>query len=239
MSPDPAHRHFHEELDALQARVVHMAGIAEQLVRLAIDAFAARERGWAAEVVRRDAEIDELEIEIDERATRLLALQQPMAGDLRLIITALKISNDLERVGDHAVNVANAVLRLGPGAPLPELHEIDEMAEVCLNMLSDALAAFVSRDSRLARQVCVRDDRLDGLRDSVFRLLLTHMLETPRLISSCLEMLRVSQNLERIGDLATNVSEDVVFLVEGRSIKHHVEERGRAGTPTPGAGTGR
>ncbi|MBI4538902.1 MAG: phosphate signaling complex protein PhoU [Gemmatimonadetes bacterium] len=227
MNPERGHRHFHDELAALQARLVQMGGAAEELVRLAVDALLARDVEKAEAVVRRDQEIDDLEVEIDERALRLLALQQPMASDLRLIMTALKASNDVERVGDHAVNVAHAVRRLGAGAPLPERRDIEEMAGISLGMLADALAAFVSRDAKLARDVCVRDDRLDALRNSVARTLITQMLEDPRAITSALDLFLVAQNLERIGDLATNISEDVVFLVEGRSIKHHVEERSR------------
>jgi len=227
MKPERSHRHFHVELDELQTRLVHMGGMAEDQVRLALDALLARDVAKAEEVARRDEEIDALEIEIDERSLELLALQQPMAVDLRLIVTVLKISNDIERVGDHAVNVANAVRRLGAGVPLDELREIREMSAVAAGMLSDALAAFVARDAALARGVRVRDDRLDNLRNSVAHILITEMLGDPRAINitSDLELLLVSHNLERIGDLATNIAEDVVFLVEGRSIKHRVEVR--------------
>ncbi|MBI4519374.1 MAG: phosphate signaling complex protein PhoU [Gemmatimonadetes bacterium] len=227
MKPEHSHRHFHDELDELQTRLVHMGGMAEDQVRLAVDALLARDVAKAEEVARRDEEIDALEIEIDERSLELLALQQPMAVDLRLIVTVLKISNDIERVGDHAVNVANAVRRLGPGVALGETREIREMAAVAAGMLSDALAAFVARDPALARGVRVRDDRLDNLRNSVAHILITEMLGDPRAINitSDLELLLVSHNLERIGDLATNIAEDVVFLVEGRSIKHRVEVR--------------
>lgn len=225
MNPERGHRHFHDELNALQTRTVQMGGIAEELVRLAVDALFARDPDAAEDVVRRDQELDDLEVEIDDRALRLLALQQPMAIDLRLIMTALKISNDVERVGDHAVNMAHAVRRLGAVVPLPEMREVEEMAGIALGMLADALAAFVARDAALARDVCVRDDRLDSLRNSLARILITHMLEDPRKLTAALDFFLIAQNLERIGDLATNICEDVVFLVEGRTIKHHVEER--------------
>jgi phosphate transport system protein len=184
-----------------------------------------RDASVAAVVMREDDRVDELEIEIDERALELLALQQPMAKDLRQILSTLKASNDLERVGDHGVNIGKAARRLSKLAAIPEVPEIEEMGDLARGMLADALAAFVSRNPGTARMVCVRDDRVDNLRKSLFRILVTHMLEDPRRISPALELLLVSQNLERIADLSTNIAEDVVFLVEGRTIKHHAEAR--------------
>jgi phosphate transport system protein len=167
-----------------------------------------------------DDRVDELEIEIDERVVELLALQQPMASDLRQIITTNKISNDLERMGDHAVNISSAANRMASMPPLPEIRELGEMSEIVQEMVSDALAAYVSRNAALARMVCITDDKVDDLRRSMYRILVTHMLEDPTTLGGALELLLISQNLERIADLATNVSEDVVFLVEGRTIKH-------------------
>lgn len=234
MTPERPRRHFHDELDTLQARLLEMAGMVEEIVRVAVEGFLERDGSVAAVVVRDDDRVDELEIEIDERALELLALQQPMARDLRLIMSTLKVSNDLERVGDHGVNIAEAAKRLSRMAPLPEVPEIEEMAGIARGMLADALAAFVSRNSGTARMVCIRDDKVDNLRRSLYRILVTHMLEEPRRISPALELLLVSQNLERIADLSTNVAEDVVFLVEGRTIKHHAEEKeddgGESGT---------
>jgi len=177
----------------------------------------------ADEVMERDDRVDELEVEIDERVIELLALQQPMASDLRQIVTTNKISNDLERMGDHAVNISKAARRLTDTQPLPEIREMAEMAEIAEGMVSDALAAYVARSAGTARLVCLTDDKVDDLRRSMFRILVTHMLEDPKRIGGALELLLVSQNLERIADLATNISEDVVFLVEGRTIKHGAE----------------
>lgn len=217
------------ELDALQERLLEMAGIVEESVHLATRSVLRRD-GEAAESVRaKDDRVDELEVEIDEHALELLALQQPLAKDLRQIMSTLKVSNDLERVGDHALNMARAANRLSGMALLPEMPEIEEMVEIVEGMLSDALAAFVSRNSGTARMVCIRDDRVDNLRRSLFRILVTHMLEDPRMISPALELLLVSQNLERIADLCTNVAEDTVFLVEGRTIKHGAEDWTREG----------
>ena len=213
-------RHFHDDLDTLQERLVEMAGIVERLITEASLAAVDRNPEPAAEIKAADDRVDELEIEIDERVVELLALQQPMASDLRQIITTNKISNDLERMGDHAVNIASATRRLASTPVLPEVRELAEMASIVREMVSDALAAYVSRNPAMARVVCMTDDKVDDLRDSMYRILVTHMLEDPKRLSGALELLLISQNLERIADLSTNIAEDVVFLVEGRSIKH-------------------
>jgi phosphate transport system protein len=216
-------RHFHDELDTLQKRLMEMAGIVEQIVARSAEAVLARDPSAAAEIIDADDRVDELEVEIDERVMELLALHQPMASDLRQIIATNKVANDLERVGDHAVNMAKAARRLADTSPLPELRELAEMVEITREMLSDALAAYVTRNAGTARMVCITDDKVDNLRRSLFRILVTHMLEDPKRIGGALELLLVSQNLERIADLSTNISEDVVFLVEGRTIKHGAE----------------
>lgn len=216
----PPRRRFHDELDALQEVLMEMAGVVEKVIRESIGAVLTRDGGVADRIRDEDDRIDELEVDIDERVLELLALQQPMASDLRQIVTANKIANDLERMGDHAVNIANAAKRLSEASPLPEIRELLEMAEVVQGMVSDALDAYVTRSAAKARMVCVTDDRVDELRRSMYRILVTHMLEDPKRLSGALELLLVSQNLERIGDLATNVCEDLVFLVEGRMIKH-------------------
>jgi len=218
-----SHRHFHDELDTLQKRLLEMAGIVERLVERATRAVLERDPTAAAEVIEQDSRVDDLEVEIDARVLELLALHQPMAGDLRQIIAANKTANDLERVGDHAVNISKAARRLADTHPLPELRELHEMVAITREMLADALAAYVSRNAGTARMVCATDDKVDDLRRSLFRILVTHMLEDPRRIGGALELLLVSQNLERVADLSTNVCEDVVFLVEGRTIKHGAE----------------
>ena len=178
----------------------------------------------AAELAELQRRIDELEIEIDERVLELLALHQPMATDLRAIVAAFKINSDLERVGDHAVNIAQNVAYIVAAPPLPHLPELEEMVGLATDMLNDALDAFVRADSGLAWEIGRRDDRVDELHENVFRIVLTHMMEDPRKIGAGIDMILVSRNLERIADLATNVAEDVVFMVEGRTIKHHAHE---------------
>lgn len=224
MTPDQkARRHFHDELDTLQERLMEMAGIVERLIAAATDAVARRDGSVAALAMAEDDRVDELEIEIDERVMELLALHQPMASDLRRIIASNKAANDLERIGDHAVNIAKAARRLVDTHPLPELRELSEMVAITREMFSDALAAYVTHNPGTARMVCATDDKVDNLRRSLFRILVTHMLEDPKRIGAALELLLISQNLERIADLSTNIAEDVVFLVEGRTIKHGVE----------------
>ena len=220
MSPAPGVRHFHEELVRLKAQLLEMSALAEELVARAVDALQDRDTALALQVVQRDNDVDTLEVQIDDACIHLLALQQPMARDLRLITMAMKISNDLERVGDHAVNIAEAVPHLAGQPVYLEFPEIEEMARIAREMLSDALDCFVRADAEGAREVCRRDDRVDQLHESLFRILLTHMMEDPRRIGPSMSMFLVSRNLERIADLATNIAEDVVFLVEGRNIKH-------------------
>jgi phosphate transport system protein len=226
VSPIPGVRHFHEELAQLKSRLLEMSALAEDLVRLSVESLLERDLSKTEAVILGDRELDAIEVEMDEACVQLLALQQPMARDLRLITMAMKISNDLERVGDHAVNIAQAVRHLAEQPPFAPLPAIEEMARIAREMLSDALDHFVRSDADGAREVCRRDDRVDALHDAVFRTLLTYMIEDPRRISAAMSLILISKNLERIADLATNISEDVVFLVEGRSIKHHAEARG-------------
>ena len=208
------------ELDRLRQMLLEMAGRAEELVRMAMLGLGERDRRMTTLVRKADDRIDELEVEMDERVLEMLALQQPMAGDLRLVFVALKASNDIERIGDHAVNIAKASRRMTGHPPLPDIMEVWEMGGQVRKMLGTALDALVNRDVAKARGVIAEDRRVDDLRRSATRIVVSYMLEQPRYISPGLEMIVVLQNLERIGDLTTNIAEDVVFLVEGKSIKH-------------------
>jgi len=219
-------RHFHEELAHVKSRLLTMSGEAESALELAVEGLLERSSEKAKAVIAGDRRIDALEVEIEEQVVNLLALQQPMARDLRMLTSALKIANDLERVGDHAVNIAQSVERLARSRPIAPEPEIVEMARLAREMLSDALEAFIRGDAAAGREVCRRDDKVDALHRSVFRILLTFMMEDPHMISAGMELFLVSRNLERVADLATNIGEDVVFLVEGKSIKHHAEDRG-------------
>ena len=223
-----AHRHFHDELSHVKVRLLTMSGEAEAALGLAVEALLERDGEKARRVIAGDRVIDSMEVEIEEQCINLLALQQPMARDLRMLTSALKIANDLERVGDHAVNIAQSTERLTQARPITPEPEIVEMARLARDMLSDALEAFIRGDANAGREVCLRDDKVDALHRSVFRILLTHMMEDPHMIGAGMELFLVSRNLERVADLATNIGEDVVFLVEGKSIKHHAEDRGDA-----------
>ncbi|MEO7966894.1 MAG: phosphate signaling complex protein PhoU [Gemmatimonadaceae bacterium] len=217
-------RHFHDQLATLKERLLDMSARAEELVDLAIDALLSRDKDKADAVIQGDHEIDTLEIEVETLAVELLALQQPMARDLRFVISAIKISSDLERVGDHAVNIAQSALRLiALRSPIIPDPEIEDMARRARRMLSDALDAFIRADGALGREVCRADDQVDALHNSLFRILLTHMMADPRTITPSLELLLVSRNLERVADLATNIGEDAVYLAEGKQIKHRFE----------------
>lgn len=218
-------RHFQEGLDELKSTLVGMAGLAEEQVRKAVQALIDRDTDLAQEVVAGDDAIDELEVQIDNMAISLLALQQPMARDLRFIMMAMKIGNDLERVGDHAENIADAVKYMVSAPPFPVLPEVEEMVRLATDMLADSLDAFVRADAAAAVEILKRDDRVDELHDNNFRILLTHMMEDPRRITAGMDLLLISGNLERIADLATNICEEVIFLVRGRSVKHNPEGR--------------
>ncbi len=227
MSAEP-HRHFHDELARLKDRLLDMSGLAEDALDRSVRSLLDRDAAQARQVVTDDRRIDALELEIEEAVTNLLALHQPVARDLRLILSALKIANDLERVGDHAVNIAQSAERLIAYRMITPEPELIEMARLARGMLGDSLSAFVRADAPLGRQVCTRDDQVDALNDSMFRVLITHMAEDPHTIGAAMELFLVSRNLERVADLATNIAEDVVFLVEGKTIKHHAEMTAKA-----------
>lgn len=218
-------RHFHDQLSSLKEQLLGMSAIAEERTEMAVEALLARDRDKANLVITGDADLNQLEIEVEQAAVELLALQQPMARDLRFIIGAIKVSNDLERVGDHAVNIAESAIRLAekPKANI-KIPEIEVMARRARKMLGDSLDAFIRADGALGRKVTREDDVVDSLHDSVFRVLLTHMMADPKTITPSLELLLVGRNLERIADLATNIGEDAVYLAEGKQIKHHRED---------------
>jgi phosphate transport system protein len=224
MSPTSGARHLADEMAALRGRLLEMSTMTEELLRTAVEALETRDEDSARSVILGDRDLDTLELELDEAAINILALQQPVARDLRFITMAMRISNDLERIGDHAVNIAEAVGHLRGQPDIGRFRELDDMARIARQMLADALDAFVQGDAALARDVCRRDDQVDALLDALFRILLTHMMEDPRRIGPAMSLILVSRNLERIADLATNIGEDVVFLVEGRAIKHGGDE---------------
>ena len=217
-------RHLQEELEILKTRLLEMGGLAEERVRQAVRGLADREFALIETVLAGDEPVNQLHIEIDDRVLKLLALHQPVAADLRAVMAAVKINTDLERVGDLAVNIAEAAKRYTLHPPVKKLIDIPRMAEIAQAMLRDALDAYVKGDVALAQHVLNEDDKLDALKTQIFRELLTFMLQDPTTIEPSLDLILVSRHLERIGDHATNVAEDVIFMVSARDVRHHAPE---------------
>ena len=229
-------RPFDEELKTLKEVLLEMASRAEEQIALAIQALKDRDEKLACQVLAREADINRLDIDVDDMSLRLLALRQPMAADLRFITSAMKISNDLERIGDLAVNIAERTLDLLKAPQLKPLIDIPAMAMLAQEMVRDALNAFVNGDEALARDVCHRDDQVDKLNDQVFRELLTYMMEDRATISRAVDLILVGRHLERIADHATNIGEDVIYMVKGKTIKHHIEGGRTSGLDGCGGG---
>ena len=219
-------RHFAEELAELKRRLLVMGGLAEERVQSALQAMVERDRGMIGAVITGDEAINRLHVEIDDRCIKLLALHQPMAVDLRTVVAAFKINGDLERIGDLAVNVAEAAERYIAHAPVKPLIDLPRMGEMAERMLREALQAFVVDDAEAAKRVLAQDDGLDALKNQIVRELLTYMLGDPRTIEPGIDLILVSRHLERIGDHATNIAEDVIFIVEARDVRHHSADLG-------------
>jgi phosphate transport system protein len=217
--------HFHAELESLKSQLLGMASLVEEAIFRSVKALVDRNEELARAVISSDEAINTMEVEIDDACVRLLALHQPAAIDLRYITSALKINSDLERMGDQAVNIAERTLELVKEPLLKPLIDIPRMAELAQKMVKDSLDAFVRKDTRLARDVCRRDDEVDSLNDQVFRELLTYMMQDPRTITRAVHLLLVGRHLERIADHATNIAEDVIYLVEGQTVKHRFDVR--------------
>jgi phosphate transport system protein len=212
---------FQKELGELKQNLLKMAVLVEETIRDAVQSLVKRDSELANQVFQREKEINEMELVIDEMCLRLLALRQPMAVDLRFITSAMKIITDLERMGDQAVNIAERALSLNQEPQLKPYIDLPRMAEIAQSMVKDVLDAFVNGDSRLARSVCERDDIVDGLNDQVFRELLTFMISDPQTITRAVHLMIVGRCLERIADHATNIAEDLIFMLDARVIKHH------------------
>jgi phosphate transport system protein len=225
-------RHFQEDLDALKDRLLAMGGLAEERVRESVRGLMDRDQSAIDAVMAGDEPINDLHMEVDDRCFKLLALHQPMAADLRVIVAAVKINTDLERVGDLAVNIAEAGKRYLQHPPVKPLIDIPRMGDLAQKMLRDALDAFVRRDMALAEAVLAADDTLDALKTQIFRELLTYMLQAPETIEPALDLILISRHLERIGDHATNVAEDVIFILSARDVRHHQADTSRGSTDT-------
>jgi phosphate transport system protein len=218
-------RHFRDELDELQKRLLEMAGLVEAAIHGSVTALVNRDEQEAKEVLWKEALINQKDIEIDELATRLLALYQPMARDMRFLTAAIKINGDLERMGDLAVNITERALSLMGEPPVKPLVDIPKMAGLAEAMVRNALDALVKRDSDLARSVLLADDEVDRLRDAVYQELLQFMQAESTTVPRAVDLMFIAHDLERIADHATNISEDVLFLVKGIDVRHHAEVR--------------
>jgi phosphate transport system protein len=218
-------RHFEEELRHLREKLLRMASLAEETINQSVTGLKDRNEGMTNKVFDAEEKINVLDVEIDELCMELLALKQPMARDLRFITSINRIGSELERIADQSVNIAERTLQLLKHPPLKPLIDIPRMAGLAQAMVRDSLTAFVNRDAELAVEVCKRDDEVDELNDQIFRELLTYMMQDPRNIERALGLILVGRHLERIADHATNISEDVIYLVKGKTIKHHCENR--------------
>src|ERR1700684_1142900 len=217
--------HFREELDEMQSRLLEMAGLVESAIDKSVNALLQRDEQSAKEVLWKEALINQKDIEIDEYATRLLALYQPMARDMRFLTAVIKINGDLERMGDLAVNITQRALSLMRDPPVRPLIDIPKMANLAEAMVRRSLDALVKRDEELARSVLLSDDEVDRLRDAVYKELVAFMQEERTTIPRAVDLMFIAHHLERIADHATNIAEDVLFLVKGIDVRHHAEVR--------------
>src|SRR5580704_12092 len=222
MDPQPLHTNlrYEEELRGLRATLLKMGGLVEQQIAEAIDALVNRDTELARQVIVQDKEVNRMDVDTDETCIRLLALHQPAGSDLRFITTGLKITTDLERIGDNAVNIAERVLELNEEPQIKPYIDIPRMASIAQSMVKDSIDAFMRDDTDLADQVIARDDEVDGLNRQVYRELLSYMAEDPHTIVSATRLLFISKYLERIADHATNIAEMVTFMVKGKMIRH-------------------
>ncbi len=218
-------RQFDEDLAVLKEALMRMATLVEESIALSVQALKERNEEFIQQVLEREGTINDLEVEIEQMALKLIALKQPMAGDLRMIVSAMKMSGELERMGDEAVNIAERAQVLLKVPLLKPLLDIPRMVTLAQNMVRDSVRSYIDQDASLAKNICERDDEVDDLYDQVFRELLTYTIADPTTIPRAMELVLISRHLERIADHATNISEDVIYQVEGRTIKHHFEEK--------------
>ena len=213
-------KHYREELGNLKETVLRMGGLVEQMTHRAIQALVERKIEMLAEVNTMESQVNQLHIDIDEICLEMIALRQPTAADLRFIAAAMKINTDMERIGDQAINICERAEFLLTVPPVKPLIDIPRMAEIAKGMLRDALDAFVNGNDALAYETIKKDDLVDQLKDQVFRELLTYMMADPGTIARSLDLILVSRHLERIADHATNICEDVIFMVKGKDVRH-------------------
>jgi phosphate transport system protein len=218
-------RHFEHDLEELKQRLLWMGSLAERAVHQAVHAVLDAEENLADSVLTEESAINEMQIEIDDRVQRLLALQQPMAADLRFLLAVSRINQDLERIGDQAVNIAQSAMRILRHPQVKPYVDLPRMSELAEEMVRNALNAVVRRDVELAQKVLATDDQVDHFRDQIFRELLTYMMGDSSVVFPAFELILVAKNLERIGDHATNIAEDVIYVVQGQDVRHPTVDR--------------
>jgi phosphate transport system protein len=221
-------RHFDEQIQELLQRLVLMGRVVDSMIGLSLRALMERNEAYCAEVDEKEQEVDRLQVEVDDRAVKLTALQQPVGSDVRLLFMATRIATELERIGDQAVNICQNVHHLLKAPPLKPLVDLPIMAEIAQKMLGASLESLVKRDLAQADFVLKEEEKLDAFRNQIFRELLTYMMADPATIPRALALILISRNLERVGDHATNIAEEVVYLVKGRDIRHHSSREIRA-----------
>lgn len=217
-------KHIRREIATLKKEILALGAAAEEILYKAMKSLEQRDRGLAEEIMKEDAVIDEMEVEIEEDCLKVLALHQPVAVDLRLIIAILKINNDLERVGDLAVNIAERAAFLATREKIEIPPDFEKMSEITRDMLKKSLDALVTEDSALAHKVCGMDDAVDSIYREMYLLIQEEIQKDPSKMESLLHLLSVSRHLERIADLATNVAEDVIYMIDGEIVRHKVED---------------
>ncbi len=214
-----------DEISKLKKMLFEMATSIEEMIAKSIKALKDRNMIMAEEVIRSDSKINQMEIEIDDQCIRILALQHPEAEDLRTVTMIMKINSELERIGDHAVNIAEKAIYLADKLPVKPLIDIPRMADKAIEMLQESLDAFVNKDAELAVAVCKKDDEVDALEPQIVRELITYMISDPQTIDRAITLILIARDIERVADLATNIAEDTYYIASGKTLKHHAFEQ--------------
>jgi phosphate transport system protein len=217
-------KHFDKELSLLKERILYMGGLAEKQINFACRVLLERNDSLVDEVIRLEETVNRLQLEIDETTVNLIALHQPVAHDLRFLVTAVKVSAELERVGDQALNIARFARAITSLPQIKHLVDVKAMSESALKMLRESLDAFTNNDTELAKSILLEDDKVDAYRDQVLRELITYIRENPADVTQAVFLLLISRNLERVADNATNIAENVIFIVKGKDVRHHSGE---------------
>jgi phosphate transport system protein len=213
-------RHFHGQLEDLFQRIVMMGSITESMIQSAVNGLVSRNEASLDDVFTKEQQVNELQVEVDDRAVKLTVLQQPVAQDARFLFMASRIGGELERIADQAINICQNARFVFQGPPLKPLVDLPIMADIAQSMVRDSVTAMINHDVQLANRVLEEEEKVDAFRDNIFRILLTHMMADPGTIQRAMSLILIARNLERIGDHATNVAEEVIYWIQGRDVRH-------------------